>query len=511
MFPRIVLSAAVALILAGLVAFSQPPSPVAALQPDDPPLKGEKEPKKKWNHKVVRVTGPEAKNPAEVSVAINPTNPDHIIAVSIQGRRTGKPSSNYAYVSEDGGLTWKSTAAPNPDRRTQGDDAIAFGPDGTAHHTYIAFDGIRTSRPLRAVTGIFCSSSLDGFKWDKPIPIVDHINSVEPFEDKPYVAVDTSVGSPHRGNIYVGWTRFDVYGSKDPEHKSHIYFSRSRDGGRTFAPPLRISDKPGSARDNGSTIEGAVPAVGPKGEVYIAWGGPEGIVFDKSTDGGWSFGKDKVITKTPGGWDIPVAGVSRHNGMPVTGADISRGKNRGSIYVCWIDTRYGDPDVFLTASRDGGDNWSEPLRVNDDKKGNGKAQLFAWMAVDPRDGSVNIVFYDRRDLDGTLTGLTLARSVDGGRTFVNHKINQEPFACHRDVFFGDYIGISAVGGRVVAVYMHFIGRRQLALSAAVFRFRPGSQQVQEEGAKTSDRLSGCQLPASSTPNSLTRWRATLSS
>ena len=62
--------------------------------------------------------------------------------------------------------------------------------------------------------------------------------------------------------------------------------------------------------------------------------------------------------------------------------------------------------------------------MNDDPVGNGAAQFFTWMAVDPVDGSVNVVFYDRRDLAGTLTGLTLARSTDGGQTFVNHQIDQ---------------------------------------------------------------------------------------
>ena len=70
------------------------------------------------------------------------------------------------------------------------------------------------------------------------------------------------------------------------------------------------------------------------------------------------------------------------------------------------------------------------------------------MAVDPVDGSVNIAFYDRRDLEGSKTGLTLARSTDGGRTFVNHKIKQEPFECQPKTFFGDYIGVDAFGGRV---------------------------------------------------------------
>src|SRR5207244_8304725 len=106
--------------------------------------------------------------------------------------------------------------------------------------------------------------------WTEPIPVVDHVNTVMPFEDKPYLAIDHSADSAHRGNIYVAWTKFDVYGSKDPAHKSHIYFSRSRDGGKSFAMPIEISDQPGNALDDSDTVEGAVPAVGPKGEVYLA-------------------------------------------------------------------------------------------------------------------------------------------------------------------------------------------------------------------------------------------------
>src|SRR5439155_8951058 len=187
--------------------------------------------------------------------------------------------------------------------------------------------------------------------------------------------------------------------------KSHIYWARSRDGGRSFSPARRISDQPGGAADDSNTVEGAMPAAGPGGEVYVVWAGPKGLVFKKSSDGGWSFGEDRILAQTPGGWDFPVAGLSRHNGLPVTGVDRSRGPHRGSLYVTWIDKRHGDPDVFLLASRDGGSTWSEPVRVNDDAKGNGKEQLFAWLAVDPRDGSVNVIFYDRRHQADTLTGL----------------------------------------------------------------------------------------------------------
>jgi hypothetical protein len=50
-------------------------------------------------HQVVRVSEPKAPRPVEVSVAINPVNPDLIVGVSQQGK------TNVAYVSKDAGRT----------------------------------------------------------------------------------------------------------------------------------------------------------------------------------------------------------------------------------------------------------------------------------------------------------------------------------------------------------------------------------------------------------------------
>ena len=137
------------------------------------------------------------------------------------------------------GSTWAGTPAANPARRVQGDDVIVFGRDGTAFHTYIAFDGIRVDRPEVAATGIWMRRTRDGVTWDPPVRVVDHVNTVMPFEDKPWTAVDRAAGSPHRGNVYVAWTRFDVYGSADPSHRSTIWFARSRDGGRVVPAAVR--------------------------------------------------------------------------------------------------------------------------------------------------------------------------------------------------------------------------------------------------------------------------------
>jgi hypothetical protein len=402
-----------------------------------------------------------------------------MIAASFQTGNPPKPrAGSYHYVTIDGGNTWRTVPVPNARDLTQGDDVLAFANDGTAYHAHLSFDGIRMARPARAENGMIVNVSNDGgLTWNDGVAAVNHVNTVVPFEDKPGLVVDTAPKSRHQGNVYMAWTRFDVYGSKDPEHKSQIYFSRSTDRGQTFSMPIRISDTGGDCVDSDNTVEGAVPSVGPNGEVYLVWAGPLGLVFDKSLDGGLTFGKDKVISEMPGGWDFSIEGLDRANGMPVTGVDLSNGPNKGTLYVNWIDARNGDPDVFLMSSRDGGQTWSTPVRVNDDVVKNRKAQFFTWMAVDPVDGAVNIVFYDRRDTKGAMTGLVLARSVDGGRTFVNHKIPLDPFACNTRVFFGDYSGISAYDGRVVPVFMHFISDSSLAVSVALFRFKPGTQEL----------------------------------
>lgn len=432
-------------------------------------------------NKVVQITRDDADRPNEVSIAINPGNPEQVTAVSMQRRfPDGRPGiTDYAYVSFDGGLTWTTRTMPNPDRRTQGDDALTYSTagQGIVYHSYISFNQLRTPHPLHASDGIFISSSTDnGLNWSAPAPVIDHINTVAPFEDKPYLIADNNPDSPYYNNLYLTWTHFDVYGSHNPADSTQIYFSRSTDGGHTFLMPERISDTGGDAIDSSNTVEGAVPCIGTNGEIYVVWAGPRGLVFDKSTDGGMHFGKDQVIGRVAGGWDFPIKGIDRANGMPVTSVDHSTGKYRGSIYVNWIDRRNGDPDVFLKYSRDQGKTWSSAVRVNDDKVGNGKDQFFTWMAVDPVDGSVNIIFYDRRNSTDDTTALTLARSTDGGKTFRNFKVNLKPFHTSANVFFGDYSGITAYGGRVIPVFTHFTAGRNLAVSVALFHFQPGTMK-----------------------------------
>ena len=63
----------------------------------------------------------------------------------------------------------------------------------------------------------------------------------------------------------------NIYGSHDLEKDhSRILFSKSTDGGENWSEPLKISQFEGDCEDDDNTTEGAVPAIGPNGEIYVS-------------------------------------------------------------------------------------------------------------------------------------------------------------------------------------------------------------------------------------------------
>jgi len=210
--------------------------------------------------------------------------------------------------------------------------------------------------------------------------------------------------------------------------------------------------------DDDNTVEGAVPAVGPKGEIYVVWVGPKGLVFNKSLDGGKTWMPHETwIIGIPGGWSYAIPGMKRCNGLPQTICDLSNGPNRGTIYVNWTDQRNGenDTDVWLIKSTDGGLTWSAPIRVNNDIEG--RQQFLSWMDIDVKNGNIYCVFYDRRNYksDSDETDVYLAKSIDGGESFVNVKISEHSFTPKKMIFLGDYIGISVYDNMVRPIWMEY--------------------------------------------------------
>ncbi|HEX7288495.1 MAG TPA: exo-alpha-sialidase [Candidatus Angelobacter sp.] len=374
----------------------------------------------------------------EPGIAVNPRDPQQVVAVF--------QDNAHAAWSHDAGKSWRvAEGVEPPNYRVSGDVSAAFDNQGHAFICYMAFDKLGTFNYWAhnaSRNGLFVRRSLDGGKtWEaNHIPIIEHETAPGmPWEDKPYIVADTSKG-PHGGNLYVGWTRWTLTGSE-------IRLARSTDAGKTWSKPVEIDRHPGLPRDDNGAAEGFAGVVGPDGTLYVVWSQDSQIVFTVSRDGGKTFSPARNIIHTAPIM-FAVQTLERANGFPQISIDPAHGK----LYLTWSDYRNGDLDVFSAASTDGGRTWSAHVRVNNDVLHNGADQFFQWLAVDPTDGAINVVFYDRRrDPDNRKQVVVLARSTDGGRTFTNYAWTENLFEAG-GVFFGDYSGLAAHGGRVYGVW-----------------------------------------------------------
>jgi len=374
----------------------------------------------------------------EPGVAVNPSNPKQVVAVF--------QDNAHAAYSRDAGESWQLAEGVAPNNyRVSGDVSVVFDNQGHAFICYIAFDQLGTFNYWAhgaTRNGIFVRRSLDGGKsWE-----TDHVAVAEqtsnpgiPFEDKPYIVADNTK-SKYSGNLYVGWTRWRLTDSQ-------MLISRSTDAGKTWSPPIEIDAHPGLPRDDNGAAEGFDGTVAPDGTLYASWSQDNDIMFTSSRDGGKTFSRARAVIHTAPIM-FAVDTLDRANGFPQIAIDPKSGR----LYVSWSDYRNGDLDVFVSRSDDRGKRWSAPIRVNDDPLHNGAEQFFQWLAVDPVDGSVSLLFYDRRrDPKNRQQIVVLARSTDGGRTFNNYAWTEQPFEAG-GVFFGDYSGIAAYGGRVYGAW-----------------------------------------------------------
>lgn len=371
-------------------------------------------------HANIKIT--DVADPNEPSIMINPSNPLQVVA--------GCNLESYFY-SVDGGLSW-TRGVLSSSFGVWGDPTILVDTAGSFYFFHL-------SNPAAGnwIDRIVCQK-MDSIGKPWSDGTFTGLNGTRA-QDKQWAAVDR-----RNNRIHLTWTQFDDYGSFNPADSTVILYSRSDDGGLTWLSPVRISRYGGDCVDSDQTVEGAVPAVGPNGEVYVAWAGPQGIMFNSSADGGntWMPAEKKVSTM-PGGWDMMIPGLNRANGLPVTCCDVSGGQYHGNIYINWVDQRNGefDPDVWFVKSSDGGNTWCPPRRVNNDSAGN--MQFLTWMTVDQLTGYIWFVFYDRRDYHDNNTDVYLAVSYDGGDSFVNFRVSSSPFWPIDGVFFGDYTNISA--------------------------------------------------------------------
>lgn len=358
------------------------------------------------------------------SVVSNPRQPDNL---ALTHRVDRLAFSAQLHWSDDRGVSWKPTALPLPeglDRPFAPD--VAFGPDGTLYVTYVNLVGNGN-----VPDNLWLARSADGGRTlSAPVRVAGKLA----FQARLAVGGD--------GTVFVTWLQAKNVGLlKLPELPNPIVVSSSSDGGRTFSEPVQVSD-PERPR-----VAAATPAVDGDGRLVVLYEDfrnnrrdfeflegppaedPFALVVTWSTDGGRTF----------------VPGVEVDDGLVPTRRFLVflpefpslAVSPDGALLVAWADGRNGDEDVFLRRSDDGGATWAAPVRVNDNRRGDGTSQYLPRIGV-ARSGRVDVVFLDRRgDPQDVMTDAYVASSDDGGRTFTNVRVSSTSFDSRVGPFLGE--------------------------------------------------------------------------
>jgi hypothetical protein len=386
-------------------------------------------------------------DPNETSICINKKAPHQLV---------GGSNIDFIYHSTDSGKNWNEYTAES-ELGIYGDPVLVSSDFGRVYYAHLSRNPEKNYPNW--FDKIVLQYSDDGGKTFSEGTSIGY--SLDKMQDKPWINIDHHLSSPYKNRVFVSWTQFDVYHSADPSHKSNIKVSFSTDSGASFKYSTIISDISGGCLDDDNSTEGATTASLPNGTVCAVWGAFGKIWFDKSKDGGVNWGKDKILVEQVEGWDMDIDQIYRTNGMPFLSCDASGGKNNGRLYLFYGDKKHGDADEWLMWSDNGGDTWTEPIRINTDLAGNGRDQFMGHFVLDWKTGDWYSIFYDRRHSNGSKE-LDVSLSWSAGDTIFNQRLTPNSFSSPgKTKFFGDYIGVDAHNNFIVPLWTEHHGDLQL--------------------------------------------------
>lgn len=352
---------------------------------------------------------------SETSVAVDPTNPSHVLASENDLTNTAT-----VYESVDGGATWT-----NSNLTTNGsfcyDTWLAFNTNGDA---FVSFE---------------CSDQRIAYKlagtstW-----VATKFTIAGSFPDRDMVAIDNSPNSPYFGSVYIG---YDDNGTNNTP-----YVLYSRNGKTTWARSKAIPH-------TNPTI-GVNVATGPDGTVYACWEdyGGKKLYCSKSTNGGATFGTAVVVTTyrmntTSFFVSIPPQNVRGILPYPMTAVSPAGTTHAGRLYVSYtdLDTVKTNTNIYVRYSDDRGTTWSAEAKVNNDTV---NAYHFHHQIAVAPNGRVGVAFYDtRHDTTSKRTDRYISFSTNGGVTWganirVTNALSNETIAGADGNQYGDYQGLA---------------------------------------------------------------------
>jgi hypothetical protein len=397
----------------------------------------------------------------EEMVCINPTDITNAVAVW-RDFRLGYRRIGVGYTFDSGQSWTDALIIPYPPYARQSDPVLWVDRNGTFFLSGLdlyAGDG---------PSGISVYRSLDGgITWSDPVWAVQEQS--EYFEDKQWFGMDQT-GGPGDGNIYCVWDRFAANYSA-----TGIFCVASYDSGYTFSEPVNVSVY------GPDYVQWPTVTSGPQSQVYVAWYDhrfPRRISMAISYDFGQSFDPEFSVTYLDSAYSNLHGGITSFP-FAAMQCDVNPESDYyGRLYIIYADGP-ADWDIWCIYTDDGGLNWSEKVRVNDDQIYNGCDQFHPWISVD-NSGVIHTCFLDRRNdpSNNLLYDLYYTRSIDGGLTWeANHRIStvsSDPTYASLAGLLGEYIGISAWDDEVQMVWTDVRNLNQDAYSARVpAQFLPG--------------------------------------
>ena len=402
---------------------------------------------------------PPAGRAFEPTLAIDPANPDRMIAGAMRGILPHEPRTGiWTWQSTDGGKTW--TGGPLQTPRVPGDtgaqvfaaDVVAgFSLDGTPLFTTIAGVGGPIGTFVSRMPGLPDSAT--------SVPVVvnapDSATGATAFYDKPWMIVDHLDGSPHRGNVYMSSGKLMMHAM--PERlgepwggplDTRLVVATSRDSGRTFSPEVQVSD---------SAFAGQL-AVTPGGVLEVTYarlvnmqGSGNAIFHRRSTDGGSTFSAPEAVTIVTGDTllDLPVLAARPNGDLLACWSQGVRSNELTNQVRCAVRpvsgawSRLGPVDPLLPVGM--AEGWAA---ITGTEKG------WYLLLYQVSQAHTQVVLY--RGEDGTVfTPVTILAANDslGLDRFCLNGVTP----CRRsraDGFsLGDYVAIDAKGGRIAAAFV----------------------------------------------------------
>jgi len=385
---------------------------------------------------------------SENSVFVDPNDPDHVLQSnnSTQNPVGSLYGADYL-MSFNFGETW-SGSIQGAGGGNSGDPAAAIGLNGRNYIGFIRSDGGQ---------GVSYSTN-NGTTWTSVLagPTPGGSNIL----DKNHMWVDNSPVSPYVNTVYSSWTAFGNANDLD------IEIVRSTNAGVSYSTPVNIS----AAVNAGSHNQGVNITTGPNGEVYVVWtiydswpSDEKALGFNRSLNGGatWQI-PVRIIDNLKGIRNSGTGKNMRVNSFPSMTCDISSSPYRGHIYVVWCNK--GTPglnnsdgsQVWMIKSTNQGVTWSTPTKINSDPISS-KQHYFPWITADPETGVLSVIWYDDRNVSSTQAEVWCANSYDGGTTWEDFRVSDvaftpAPIPGLASSYMGDYLGISARGGKVYPVW-----------------------------------------------------------